>query len=328
MRRLARSPPEPLTEARCVLDIPALGAALCFYLRMRVSRRGAGGLAERSRPRNQIETSEANETQTKSHRFGKLLSMWNQRDAAARIQRAQRPMEISGPTNLVHNAHATFDANSLKFTGVPKEWSDKGAFAQFGCAIQSCPRVAVRGYEERIPAVLVVLRDELVRHNGLEVEGVFRVAATKEDKEAYKKMVDEGTFKGCTSRDDAMCMAALIKEWFRDMPVRLLNELPNTLVVRVGRNPSSVPAGEVVHKLPEPNKSVFLWLLDLLAETVEKEPVNKMNVKAVAIVLAPNIYQCDEMQNPQDYLREMEGAVSILEKALHWRLQARKEVRG
>ena len=84
---------------------------------------------------------------------------------------------------------------------------------------------------------------------------------------AYKGEVDSGTFRGCRNREDSACMAALIKEWFRMMPVRLLNSLPLE-AIRTGR-------ADIDKDLPEPNLSVFMWLCDLLAETVERESRNR-----------------------------------------------------
>lgn len=40
---------------------------------------------------------------------------------------------------------------------------------------------------------------------------------------------------------------------------------------------------------PEPNKSLILWLLDMMADIVQNEPANKMGAKNMAIVLSPNL---------------------------------------
>jgi len=223
---------------------------------------------------------------------------------------AKGPEAISNPYNVVHMAHVVFDTKSLSYQGLPEEWAntDTSTYSQFGCSIINCPRVAVKGFRERIPAVLVQLRDELEKHNGLLVEGVFRVAASFGDQKAYKTQMDTGTFAGCKNNDDVMCMAALIKEWFRTMPVRLLNALPVELLRK----------GEVqmaVH-LPEPNLSVFQWLLDLMAETVKQEEHNRMTVKAIAIVMAPNLYASAEGAQPMEVVTEMQGAVKVVEIAL------------
>jgi hypothetical protein len=248
--------------------------------------------------------------------FGNPMATWTRPYASVKGVPA---MDISGPTNVVHTAHVVFDAKSLSYQGLPQEWQkekDKGTYAQFGCSIQSCPRVYVEGYKERIPAVLVQLRDELAKHDGLLVEGVFRVAASFGDQKMYKLQVDTGTFQGCQNNDDVMCMAALIKEWFRTNPVRLLNAL-SLESLRKGQS-------DVRAELPEPNLSVFMWLCDLMAETVSHEDKNRMSVKAIAIVMAPNLYSAGDSASPNDVVLEMQGAVSIVEKALTALIQSRK----
>ena len=251
--------------------------------------------------------------------------------AVDRLVRAMRsrepaaaPMDISGPTGVVHVNHVVFDEKHLTFQGLPSEWADNahpgGIYTQFGCSISSVPRLAVDGYHERIPAVLVQLRDELNRHAGLTVEGVFRVAPAQDEQKAYKSQVDSGTFRGCKTAEDSACMAALIKEWFRVMPVRLLNALPL----------SSIKRGEadVLAELPEPNLSVFVWLADLLAETVEHEHENRMSIKAVAVVVAPNLYAPAPNATAKEIVEETSGVVSIVEKFVAERVAVRAERRA
>ena len=105
-----------------------------------------------------------------------------------------------------------------------------------------------------------------------------------------------------------MLKAALIKEWFRTNPVRLLNAL-SLEALRTGRC-------NIETELPEPNLSVFKWLLDLAAETVKYESKNRMTVKAIATVLAPNLYATGDGAAAMDVVLEMQGAVKIVEQAL------------
>lgn len=250
--------------------------------------------------------------------FGKVRQFWKDLDK----RKAKPVVEVSAPTDFKHVAHVAFDPKNLTYSGLPEEWreKDKQIYTQFGCSIQSCQRIAVDGYNERIPAVLVQLRDQLNLHNGLKVEGVFRVAASYDDQLAYKKELDTGTFKGCKTTDDVMCMAALIKEWFRTMPVRLLNSMPLDCI-KTGKC-------ELDKDLPEPNLSIFYWFIDLMAETVELEEFNRMNAKAMAIVIAPNLYSTYEKALPQEIMQEMSGAVSIVEAELTKRLRQRQDARA
>ena len=244
--------------------------------------------------------------------FNRLKGMWANRESMAGFSSPlstwSRPYgnHKKGDDN---NVQVTFDPKTKTYSGKYDADRINGEkFQQFGCAVVDCPRVKVPNYKEGIPSVLILLRDELEKQHGFLVEGVFRVAASFEDQRAYKVEVDNGSFKGCRTQDDAMCMAALLKEWFRTMPVRLLNALPLNSV-RSGKS-------DIDKELPEPNFSVFMWLCDLMADVVNLEQVNRMSARAMAIVIAPNLYSAGDNATPQEMMQEMNGAVSIVETAL------------
>ena len=178
----------------------------------------------------------------------------------------------------------------------------------------------MHGYAARIPAVLVALNKELKAKGGYAYEGVFRVAASKDDQKFYKQLLDEGEFSGCKP-EDVMCMAALIKEWFRSLPVSLLNCMSRDTIVRAAKVDSPSRIAPFLLQLPEPNYSVFLYLLDILAQCAKMEDVNRMSQKALAIVLAPNLYQVPNDASPMEMIAMMENAVSVVKLALAWRIQ-------
>jgi len=252
--------------------------------------------------------------------FNRLKTMWANRESmtgfSSPLSTWSRPYGNHKKPDAP-DVQVTFDPKTKTYSAKYDADRIQGAvFHQFGCAIADCPRVTIPGYKEQIPSVLILLREELEKQNGFVVEGVFRVAASFEDQKAYKIQVDNGTFKGCTSQDDAMCMAALLKEWFRTMPVRLLNALPLNSI-RTGK-------ADIMRELPEPNLSVFLWLCDLMADIVSLEHINRMSARAMAIVIAPNLYAAGDNASPQEIMQEMNGAVSIVEAALKERIAQRK----
>jgi len=75
----------------------------------------------------------------------------------------------------------------------------------------------VAGYEERVPAVLEMMKNYLIEHEGLEVVGIFRLAPDKDDCLWAKQQINEGEFNGC---GDVNIVANLIKVFFRELPVR------------------------------------------------------------------------------------------------------------
>lgn len=47
---------------------------------------------------------------------------------------------------------------------------------------------------------------------------------------------------------------------------------------------------QVLNTFPAVQKGLTLWLLQLLADVASHQPENKMNVKSLSIVFAPNLY--------------------------------------
>jgi hypothetical protein len=230
-------------------------------------------------------------------RISRILSRRSQSPAAAQASSSSTSSSshssssvakanISGPTNVTHNVHGALDLKTKKITGVPKDWKppvSAGKYVQFGCSIKNCPRIDVPGYKERIPAILVALREELIKNNGLLVEGIFRVAPSKDDQEACKAQMDNGTYKSNETPEGAICVAAVLKEWFRSMPIRLLNVLPRNFIANADDKQLGKSGDEIMRVMAEPNNSVYCWLLDLFAETVSHESVNLMGIKSIAI---------------------------------------------
>jgi len=233
--------------------------------------------------------------------------------------------DISGPTDVKHNYHGTFDSSNIRFVGLPSEWEQEATnfHKQFGLPITGIPRVEVKGYPSRIPAILVLLKQELVKFDGLKQEGVFRVSANKSTQDMFRQQLNQGQFTGCRNESDAMCMAALIKEWFRSLPTPLLNGLSRDLIVSTPREPNRRDAvTKLLLNLGEPNQSIFLWLLDVLGEAAQYGELNRMTPKALAIVLAPNLYTVPDDAAPMEVVAVMDAAVNTLHLCLNERMRA------
>ena len=108
--------------------------------------------------------------------------------------------------------------------------------------------------------------------------------------------------------------ANLIKIWFRELPDGLLNIFDNADIQRlsnldVEKCDESV---EFISGIQEPNRSLLIWLLDVMAHVVVEENVNKMSAKNMAIVVAPNLYQL-ESDNPMVALTKSQEVHSLLQ---------------
>jgi len=54
---------------------------------------------------------------------------------------------------------------------------------------------------------------------------------------------------------------------------------------------SDEEAEAILHKFPEPELSIILWLTDLAVDVVANKDVNLMTSKNMSIVVAPNLYR-------------------------------------
>ena len=206
----------------------------------------------------------------------------------------------------------------------------QGANLQSGVEMRSLPQLTVTEYAACIPAVLVALRRELLRLAGTREEGVFRVAANKDDQKFYWEQLNSGTFETC-GKEDAHCMSALIKQFFRKLPTPLLNPVGREAMASLGMSKEGereMCVTRFLLKLPETNNSVFLWLLDLMLEVVKYGAVNRMGPRAIAVVFAPNLFQCDEGSAPMEVMVVADHAVKVLTHAMEFRTKdlARNEV--
>ena len=251
-------------------------------------------------------------------------------------------MEISRPTDFKHVSSVRFDDQRARF--VPSRGStDEGARLiaewgpdinkQFGVPMVNVPRMELPGYAERVPAVLVMMADYLRSNGGLDVPGIFRLAPEGGEKDTAKAEINAGRFEGCR---DVNTIAHLIKVWFRELPPNLLDGVDKQALVEVaeaaGGNLASGGAAStqvarevmtnVARAVPEPCLSVFLWLLDLMAEIVANEPVNRMTAENMAIVLSPNLFTVST-ENPMAGMEWTRKVTKFTSTALRARILLR-----
>eukprot|EP00697_Spironema_sp_BW2_P000955 gnl/Spiro4/11307_TR5966_c0_g1_i1.p1 gnl/Spiro4/11307_TR5966_c0_g1~~gnl/Spiro4/11307_TR5966_c0_g1_i1.p1 ORF type:complete len:627 (+),score=115.50 gnl/Spiro4/11307_TR5966_c0_g1_i1:141-1883(+) len=134
-----------------------------------------------------------------------------------------------------------------------------------------------------VPQVLVTLKEHFIAGGGLLSEGVFRVQASTSEVAAAKSQLNRGIFTGCS---DVHTVANLIKIWFRELPDKLLNPVYQSM----DHTDDYTSCYNAYQSLPDPNRDLLAWLLDLLAEVAAHEASNKMNVKNLAVILAPNLF--------------------------------------
>jgi hypothetical protein len=94
------------------------------------------------------------------------------------------------------------------------------------------------------------------------------------------------TVGGAPFEMDIHSVAQLIKVWFRELPSSVLLSIPVEAMMGC-ENELAVLAA--FRDIPEPQASLLVYLLDLLANVAMRHAQNRMNAKNLAIVFGPNL---------------------------------------
>lgn len=79
-----------------------------------------------------------------------------------------------------------------------------------------------------------------------------------------------------------------VQAWFRELPEGILDSLSPGQVLQCETAEDCV---DLVKLLPPTQYSLLSWAVDLMADVVEEEEMNKMNARNIAMVFAPNMTQ-------------------------------------
>eukprot|EP01133_Synstelium_polycarpum_P008008 gene8008-9407_t len=169
------------------------------------------------------------------------------------------------------------------------------------------------GGHHRIPNILVLMKRSLIEYGGLQQEGIFRLAGEQTEIKRIKELMNRNEF---TSSNDINTVASLIKIWYRELPNPILNSIPTEKIFHCGDVDECVDA---INKLPEMQKNLLDWLMDLLLQVAANSSVNKMTAQNLAIVVAPNLYDVSS-SNPMEGLVLSQKCVQFLLNVLNYRL--------
>jgi len=76
--------------------------------------------------------------------------------------------------------------------------------------------------------------------------------------------------------------------WFREMPSGVLDSIPPEQVMQCQ---SEEDCARVAKCLPPTEAALLDWAVNLMADVVQEEQINKMNDRNIAMVFAPNMTQ-------------------------------------
>lgn len=245
-------------------------------------------------------------------------------------------VEISKPYNFEHCLKVTYDANLLIFNNLPSNWKkNENSNLYFNSSILSSPRVTVNGYKSRIPNLLVKLLEIIIKLNGFKQEGIFRISCNKLEFNKFKEIIENNNFN-INEINNIHLVSNLIKQYFRQLEPKLLDSLPKKYFIQFGENEKeekvegeeskkkeSDEMEKVLEEVIEPNKSIFLWLLDLMKEVVKEKEFNRMSIKNLAIIMTPNLFSFDNL-TPLETLQISQKAVQLIAKLIQWRCDQNK----
>ncbi|CAF1175451.1 unnamed protein product [Rotaria sordida] len=144
--------------------------------------------------------------------------------------------------------------------------------------------------ERRLPWIQTMLSEEVLRLNGAQIEGIFRVPGDLDGVNALKVKCDQWQLP---SLEDAHLPASLLKLWYRELSEPLI---PSVFYDQCILN-CDIPETciHLVNSLPDINRAVLTYLIRFLQVFAASENVvvTKMDVNNLSMVFAPNILRCD-----------------------------------
>lgn len=247
---------------------------------------------------------------------------WGEEDAAASASAGLAEMEIGWPTDVRHVAHVTFD-RFHGFLGLPVEFEvempprvPSASASVFGVSAESM-QCTYDGKRNSVPTILLLMQERLYAQGGLKAEGIFRINPENDQEEHVRNQLN----KGVVPEDiDVHCLASLIKAWFRELPEGVLDSLSPEQVLQCNSEEEFL---ELVTLLRPTPAALLNWAVELMADVVEEEELNKMNARNIAMVFAPNMTQ---MSDPLTALMHAVQVMNFLKTLILRTLREREDL--
>ncbi|KAF3643114.1 Rho GTPase-activating protein 1 [Capsicum chinense] len=225
-------------------------------------------------------------------------------------------MEIGWPTNVRHVAHVTFDRFN-GFLGLPVEFEPEvsrrapsASTTVFGVSTESM-QLSFDSRGNSVPTILLLMQRRLYTQGGLRAEGIFRINAENSEEELVREQLNRGIVPDGI---DVHCLAGLIKAWFRELPSGVLDSLSPEQVMQCQ---SEEDCSTLVRLLPPTEAALLDWAINLMADVVLEEHLNKMNSRNIAMVFAPNMTQMADPLTALMYaVQVMNFLRTLIEKTL------------
>ncbi|CAF1262572.1 unnamed protein product, partial [Didymodactylos carnosus] len=144
--------------------------------------------------------------------------------------------------------------------------------------------------ERRLPWIQTTLSEEVLRLNGAQTEGIFRVPGDLDGVNALKVKCDQWQLP---SLEDAHLPASLLKLWYRELSEPLIPSIFYEQCILYCDTPETCI--RLVNSLPDINRAVLTYLIRFLQVFAAPENVviTKMDVNNLSMVMAPNCLRCE-----------------------------------
>jgi len=169
----------------------------------------------------------------------------------------------------------------------------------------------------KVPKVLVLLKNSLIRQKAFQQEGIFRLSGSESKCKDIKWELNTNTYVDGADKDPHCC-ASLIKRWFGELPSRLFGSLNSDQIEAVINDVDE--SMKLMMTLPEPEKTLFMWLIDLLYQVAQYQDINKMVPANLAICVAPQMMDV-VLDNPMDAMMMNQKICAVIKNAITYKLK-------
>jgi len=140
-----------------------------------------------------------------------------------------------------------------------------------------------------IPFILIRLTEQIIKNDGCNTEGIFRVTGSSLQVSKLQQHYNEMNFdETCT---DPHVLVGVLKQWLRELKEPLIL---SSLYYECLQSETTEECIATVNKLPPLNKECLAHLVRFLREVAKPENIEKtkMNVHNLCVVFAPVMFRC------------------------------------
>ncbi|KAF2909568.1 hypothetical protein DAI22_11g035700 [Oryza sativa Japonica Group] len=218
-----------------------------------------------------------------------------------------------GGRRMCSTWHTSPSTGSMDSSASP--WSSSPRFPA-GLPVRESMQCSYDSRGNSVPTILLMMQRRLYEQGGLRAEGIFRINAENSQEEFVRDQLNSGIVPDGI---DIHCLSGLIKAWFRELPSGVLDSIPPEQVMQCQ---SEEDCARVAKCLPPAEAALLEWAVNLMADVVQEEQINKMNARNIAMVFAPNMTQ---MSDPLTALMYAVQVMNFLKMLIQKTLKGRQE---